>query len=266
MLIFKKRFVRLGEIWLDQEPAESPVDVIQYRQRSMPIPRARCEEVHTMLVDLTKDAHALLAAMNQTTRHQIKHAAEKDNLSYEYCEEHTPSLISELCDFYDHFAVQKGLPMSNPKQVQQYADCGALGLSRMKTRDGETLVWHSYYRCPDRVRGWYTVSHFRDSDDIERRRLIGRANRYHIWCDMLKFKADGVSAFDFGGWYTGSQDEARLRINEFKRGFGGDLVTEYNCECGVTLKGKLYLRLRSSEMLQHARELYRSAPRGYDPR
>ena len=208
-----------------------------------------------MVMDLTKDADALLAAMNQSTRHQIKRAAEKDDLSYEYCGESTPSLIAQFCDFYDHFAAQKGLARLNRKQMQQYADGGALGLSRMKTRDEETLVWHSYYCCPDRVRGLYTASHFRDSGDAETKRLVGRANRYHVWCDMLKFKADGVSTYDLGGWYNGSEDEAKLRINEFKHGFGGTIVREFNCEYGVTLKGKLYLRMRTIETLRHALQL-----------
>ena len=55
MLVLKKKFILLGEIWFDQEPAKLPVDAIQYRQRSMPIAGTRCEEFFTILIDLTKD-------------------------------------------------------------------------------------------------------------------------------------------------------------------------------------------------------------------
>ena len=189
--------------------------------------------------------------MNQTTRHQIRRAAAKDELVYGYCEEPTSSLISQFCDFYDRFGLQKGLTGISRAQVQKYAECGVLGLSRMKAHS-ETLVWHTYYCSPNRVRCLNLASHFRDSDDNETRNLIGRANRYHHWCDMLKFKADGVSTYDFGGWYNGSEDEAKLRINKFKEGFGGTIVRNFNIESGITLKGKLYLRMRRAEMLRRA--------------
>jgi hypothetical protein len=193
MLTLEKRFVSVGEIWFDQEPVKLPVDAIQYRQRSMPIAGSHYEEFYTMIIDLTKDADTLLAAMNQATRSQIRRAASKDDLVYEYCGAPTFSLISQFCDFYDRFALQKGLERIGRATTQTYADCGVLSLSQMKTRNEETLVWHTYYCSPDRVRLLNSASHFRDSDDAETKNLLGRANRYHHWCDMLEFKADGVS-------------------------------------------------------------------------
>jgi hypothetical protein len=252
MLTLEKRFVSVGEIWFDQEPPKLPVDAIQYRQRSTPIAGTRYEEFYTILIDLTKDADALLAAMDRDNMHQIKRAAAKDDLVYECCGAPTCSLISQFCDFYDGFALQKGLEKICRATTQTYADCGVLCLSRMKTNNEETLVWHSYYCSPDRVRCLNSASRFRDSDNSATRNLVGRANRYHHWCDMLKFKADGVSTYDFGGWYSGSQDEAKLRINRFKEGFGGTIVMNFNGEYGVTLKGKLYLRMRGVEPLRHA--------------
>lgn len=106
--------------------------------------------------------------------------------------------------------------------------------------DGTVLVWHAYYVGQSRARLLHSASLFREASDSAFRTLVGRANRYQHWRDMLKLKADGLTTYDMGGWYAGSEDEAKLSINKFKEGFGGETVVEYHCEEAVSLKGKLY--------------------------
>ena len=59
-------------------------------------------------------------------------------------------------------------------------------------------------------------------------------------------KSAGISTYDFGGWYDGTTDQERLSINKFKEQFGGQVVKNYICEQALTLKGALFLRLRTS--------------------
>ena len=73
---------------------------------------------------------------------------------------------------------------------------------------------------------------------------IGRANRFQHWQDIQRFKAEGVSIYDFGGWYEGDRDQERLRINKFKEEFGGEIVKNYICERALTAKAKVFLRVR----------------------
>ena len=58
---------------------------------------------------------------------------------------------------------------------------------------------------------------------------------------MLRLKEQGVQYFDFGGWYPGTEDIQLLGANAFKRGFGGEIVREYECEQILTLKGWIVL-------------------------
>jgi len=51
---------------------------------------------------------------------------------------------------------------------------------------------------------------------------------------------DKIIPKDFGGWHLGTDTEM-LSINDFKRGFGGKVVHEYQCEQILTLKGRLIL-------------------------
>lgn len=75
---------------------------------------------------------------------------------------------------------------------------------------------------------------------------IGRANRLHHWSDMLRFRDEGFGIYDFGGWYSGTQNQALLQINRFKKSFGGELVRQYNCDEAITWKGVVALWLRAA--------------------
>jgi hypothetical protein len=96
-------------------------------------------------------------------------------------------------------------------------------------------------------------------------RAIGRANRFHHWMDILDFQDEGMFQFDFGGWYPGSKDEARLSINRFKESFGGEVRTTYNGERALSSKGRAYLAVRSihrTGLPQRLGALYRSVTKG----
>jgi hypothetical protein len=64
-----------------------------------------------------------------------------------------------------------------------------------------------------------------------------------------------LEAFDFGGWYRGTTDQALLKINEFKRGFGGQVVREYDCEQILTLKG--WVVLNAARLLEKTKNRFR---------
>ena len=52
----------------------------------------------------------------------------------------------------------------------------------------------------------------------------------------MHYRNRGVAEYDFGGWYNGTTDQARLGINKFKEAFGGTTVCEYEGEELLTLK------------------------------
>jgi lipid II:glycine glycyltransferase (peptidoglycan interpeptide bridge formation enzyme) len=72
--------------------------------------------------------------------------------------------------------------------------------------------------------------------------LVGRANRYLHWQDLLRLRESGCTALDLGGWHPGDDTEL-LKINKFKEEFGGKVVEIYNSMMGISLKGKAALKL-----------------------
>jgi hypothetical protein len=239
MNVWKNKGIRIGEVWFDEEPNGVSVDVIFYNQRSNPISGLPCRVFPTLLVDLSSDEASLLAAFKKDTRYEIKRAAENDGLVYEAWNASAPEVVDGFCQFYDRFALQKNLPRIKRAQIKSLARAASLDLSEIRAAHGVSLVWHAYVRVGNRVGLICSASHFREHADPGHRNLIGRANRYHHWRDMLRFRDEGLMIYDFGGWYPGSLDQEKLRINRFKEGFGGEVVKNYNLRRAVTLKGRV---------------------------
>lgn len=207
------------------------------RQRSEAMPSACCEPFHTLLVDLTRPQDALLAAIHKDSRYEIRRAGKSDEVMAEHS--HQPAeLLEAFQAFYNAFARQKSLPRLDPASLERSCRAGHLVLSRI-VREGEPILWHAYYCALGRARLLYSASLFRDLDSGQRN-LIGRANRYLHWRDMLDFKAAGFHTYDLGGWSPPeSGDAEKLRINQFKEEFGGQLAVEFNCVYPASLKGRI---------------------------
>ena len=91
----------------------------------------------------------------------------------------------------------------------------------------------------------HSVSLFRDRDPAYRA-LVGRANRWLHWRDLLLFKAQGVKRYDWGGMFEDESGPGHAGINRFKRSFGGQRVRCWDCTLGVTLRGRAWLPLRDA--------------------
>jgi lipid II:glycine glycyltransferase (peptidoglycan interpeptide bridge formation enzyme) len=76
--------------------------------------------------------------------------------------------------------------------------------------------------------------------------LIGRANRWLHWQDMLRLKQMGLERYDWGGLFEDDSTPERAGINSFKKHFGGRQERTYDCTVPVTLRGRIYLPLRDA--------------------
>jgi hypothetical protein len=244
MIVYQKKFLRIAEYWNGEEPNMPGVDLVRRFQQSQPIDGMLCREFYTILLDLKLDDEELLARMKRDTRYEVKRAASKDQLVYDCLDGRDRQVFQQFCDYYDDFATQKAQPKLNRTWLSLLAESGALTLSRVSDSTREVLVWHGYHRSNTRATLLYSASLFRKSESSELRNKVGRANRFQHWRDMQRFKAEGISVYDFGGWYEGGSDLERLRINTFKEEFGGEIVKNYICERAVTAKAKLFLGVR----------------------
>jgi hypothetical protein len=239
MIVINGRFARYGEIWFDEEPpAHSGVDILMYRLRSTPAASASCTPFMSLVSDVTAEPEALMAGFGRTNRYQIKRADSKDVLTTEFITTPAPHLDA-FCAFYDGFAEQKNLPAAYRRGLDASAGAGQLVLSTASHADN-VLVWHAYIRWAGTAALLHSASHFRAANGVDRA-IVGRANRWLHWKDMLAFRATGVTRYDWGGMFEDETVPEQASINKFKRDFGGADRLLYNCTVATTIKGRVYL-------------------------
>lgn len=241
MILMRESRPRVAELWFDHDFSVGPVlDVVQLRQWAELPSGELGEQFHTLVVDLLPDLELLQAGLDSGTAYEIRRSSSKDGCQFEALFAPTDAEVQAFIEFYDAFALSKGLKPVPAAQMVARSRAGVLVLSRAITAE-LVQVWHAYVLEHGRARLLYSASQFRDSTDKSHRALVGRANRGLHWFDMLEFKAKGCREYDFGGWYAGQDDEQLLSINRFKQAFGGSVRVERNATMARTLLGRFYL-------------------------
>jgi hypothetical protein len=230
-----------GEVWYEEEPpAGSGVDIVVHQQRENPIAGARTTPFLSLMTDLSEDESAIMGRFGKDCTYKVRRAETKDGLQIELILE-PQSRLQEFRGFYDSFARQKSLQPCDSRWLAAACDAGQLALT-LASRNGEPLVWHAYVVFGKTARLQYTASCFRDREN-DYRALVGRANRWLHWKEMLRFKQIGLERLDWGGLFDDDSRPEHAGVNKFKKEFGGRQVRSYNCTVPVTVRGRVYLPL-----------------------
>lgn len=244
MIRIEGRGAVYGEVWYDEEPpGDSGVDIVLYRHREAPIADARSTPFLSLVTDLSVSQDAVMDRFGKDCRYEIRRADTKDGLRMGFIID-PESRLDEFRAFYDAFARQKSLGGSDHQWLAAACKARQLVLTSA-SRNGEALVWHAYVACGKAVRLQYSGSCFRNREGAYRA-LVGRANRWLHWRDMLRFKEIGIQRYDWGGLFEDDSVPERAGINNFKKGFGGQHERTYDCTVPVTLRGRIYLPLRDA--------------------
>jgi hypothetical protein len=244
VIVLHGRGARYGELWFEEmPPAAAGVDIFQYRFRSAPAADARATPLLSMVTDLSVDGEALAARFGKDCRYKVRRADSKDALAFEFSAE-PEAQLDAFADFFDAFARQKGHTPCDRHWLRAACGAGQLALSAA-LRGGEPLVRHALVLCAGSAGLQYTASHFRGQDN-ETRALVGRANRWLHWKEMLTLTSMGFARYDWGGLFADEGTPERAGINRFKRDFGGEEIRLYEWRAPASARGRLTLPLREA--------------------
>jgi hypothetical protein len=244
MIRFEGRGVRYGELWYDEEPPADPrVDVLVHRQQSHPVDPARTVPFLSLVTDLSLPEEGLRALLGETSRYQIRRAEAKDELEFDFTTV-PEGRLDEFRTFFDAFARQISLWPSDPRWLRAACQAGQLALSSA-SRNGEALVWHAYVMSGSTVGLLHSSSRFRKGES-DFRALVGRANRWLHWKDLLQFQTLGMQRYDWGGLFGDESTPERAGINNFKKSFGGQPVRSFDCTLPLSLRGRVLLPIRDA--------------------
>ena len=244
MIRLDGRAAAYGELWFDEAPPhDSKVDIFQYRYRAEPVADARSVPLLSLVSDLSPADEVIASRFRKDCRYKIRRAETRDGLTLVFTRQ-PEDRLDEFAGFFDAFARQKGHHPCDRGWLR--AACAARQLTLSAAcRGAEALVWHAHVVCGATAGLQYTASHFRGQDS-DTRALIGRANRWLHWQELLRFKQMGLAHYDWGGLFEDESVPERAGINQFKRDFGGRAMRVYDCTASVSTRGRFYLRLRDA--------------------
>jgi len=244
-ILKKKCFLKIEEIYFAEEnnliKGKNNADVIINVQAAKRDKNSK--EFHTLILNLTKDEEQLLSEMGRGTRRKVKSASNKGELKTVVFNKPSIEDIKRFEEFYNIFAMTKKLKKCDVKKILSLKDENAISISVVYDMKNNPLCYHLYIVDKYRVRLLYSASHYRLNNSTEYRSFVGIAHRYLHWNDIKHFKSCRYLTYDFGGLSTDLNNEELQNVNRFKEEFGGSRLVEYNSYKGVTIKGKIAIKV-----------------------
>ncbi|SHG53331.1 peptidoglycan bridge formation glycyltransferase FemA/FemB family protein [Ornithinibacillus halophilus] len=234
-----------------------------YQQQELVEPERKLavhRQVVTLLIDVTKTEEALRKDMNRTTRYQINKAS-RDELTVEVIDKPTMDDVLAFEGFFNPFADEKGIERCRTDRVRGLMESGMLVITYVYDKEGRKLASHLYISNGQRAAMLYSCSGRFTNADVPPI-VVGRANRYLHWQDILYFKHAGYQYYDFLGLSINEEDKEEQNINKFKKGFGGKEVTEYQSYIPQNGLGKMLVlilkfRWRNQLEVKKGKEVHR---------
>jgi len=242
MIELKDRKLRMFECWYSPECPPVASDLVSIRQVATKLKKGYHKTFNTLLVDLGQSEATLEQNVQKSSFAKIRRARDRDGLTVVSIDHPSAVNLDDFIAFYDRFAESKGLGGMSRSLLSSYLDAGLLVFRKVVLAEtSRDLVWHSYIVEKGRARLFHSASDYRNSEDSGFRNLVGRANRFLHWDDMLHFKTAGIKTYDLGGWYAGDTDQDKMAINVFKKEFGGIVSREYDVLQPGSMSGWLYI-------------------------
>jgi len=219
-IVKHKHFFKRKEIWFGDRPFDvDGVDEVVFRscKENIQLDGFQTEVFTTMVIDLNNDVEYIWQNMDFSMQKAIKRAI-REGITVRLNEDHE--------NFYRLnclFRQQKGeaITVADVEFMKKY---GPLFTAYFENR---LLAGQFYLEDAENIRGLASAS-LRLQADEDIAGLVGRANRLLYWEAIKYAKQKGIKVFDMGGYYTGEKkDEQKEGINQFKKKFGGQIVTHY---------------------------------------
>jgi hypothetical protein len=168
--------------------------------------RERLLNIATMVVDLTQDEDAILAAMSADYRRKIK-KAEAQGVTIEAHSNPDEELRRAFIGAFTNFTAERGLKPADAAIVGKMYDNGDAILF-VARKDGRIANFLHIYKAGDKAIFMYGVNLSKENDG---------AGQYLHWRAMLHLKSIGLGWYDFGGVVSFDSSDG---IYNFKSKFG----------------------------------------------
>lgn len=247
-VIYKRYGLKINAIWfykdIELEKDMNNVDIVFFHGiKNIENVKSKVVKIqYSLTTNLLLTAEELFKRIGKNFRYQINRS-EKENVK---CTIYSSSNLQEKLEIldkfeeeYDEFTKLKGIANTyNENAMKKYIESNSIVLSKAY-KDEEVYAQHIYICDGKSSRLLYSVSNFRTEG--MNRNLIGRANKYLHWQDILYLKNSGFEVLDWGGISSITEPNG---IDKFKKEFGGKEEKYFNVIIGKSFIGKLVVLMR----------------------
>ncbi|ETS31895.1 hypothetical protein BB987_17360 [Photorhabdus temperata] len=227
----------INKIYIDHKNRK--YDILKCYQVNEKIPNL--QEFHTLQIDLERSIDEIYSNFAKNTRNEINRNMKNDDIEYVINSKVSKENIELFITMFKDFDRMKNLN-TNISELENTLIRNIDNLTFFQgLKDSNILVFNIYYH--DNIRARLKCSISIRSDNNQERNLIGRTNRALCFKAISHFKENGYKIFDLGGISLSEKDKDKKNIDSFKSKFGGVLVTEYEGNSPLSLKGKLFMLL-----------------------
>ena len=181
-----------------------------YYPRKNPLIGFVKQKVYTAYIDISIDSKIFFSNFKKNTRYEINRA-KREGIVFEVEED-----LELFYNYYNEFAKSKNLELLRFETLLKYKESMIITKA---IKDNSILSMHVHLYNKELAILLYSASQFRNIEDNRTRNLIGYANRFLHFEEMLYFKKMGCSIYDFGGYAYKTEDKIAKRINQFKDSF-----------------------------------------------
>ena len=175
-------------------------------------------EHQTLVIDMRKGIEDIWKNMSKSSCRYMINGAGKNNIRVIVNQK-----IEDFIKINKSFRRKKNLPALK-LSVDFIKKNGILFVAEL---NGEVLGGQFYLTDKHNMR-WLVGASKRLSEDKDKSRMVGMANRLLVWEAIKYGKKMGLINFDLGGYYVGNTDNEKISINRFKESFGGKVMSYYS--------------------------------------
>lgn len=225
----------------DPDAFTTDCDIVLFYMSNLPANGLHHGSVtYTLQLSLDVEEDALFANIRKSNRKDIREALANPDLKTEIIRQPTQEQLIRFADSYDEFARQKDISPMDRKHLMALKALKPLTLMYVNGPDGLPICGALDLYDGDFCYAAYAFTMFRS---MENRRLASQANKLLYWIALLQARASGCITYDMAGIANGEKDGELAGIDDFKKGFGGQVVNEYNYFKGYTLKGRFFVAM-----------------------
>jgi len=206
-------------------------------------PTENSKKYLTTAVNLSMDEGDLLASFRKSTRQDIKRIINDENANIATILAPEEDQIISFIRTYNQFTRKKGFYPADQHRIDTLHKAGRIVLLKA-TYDKELILEQMMMEDEHKAVALYGYTIRLDESDAGKLRLISSISKMVDYHCMLYWKKRNKQYYDLGGLIMEPANPSGDNINQYKAGFRGDLLVEYEFIYPLTWKGKVFCWLK----------------------